>query len=108
MGDVAYGYLILAVAAVCTYGWRALGVALAGRIGPGSVWLEWIGCVAYALLAGLIARMLLLPAGPLMETATLSRAAGIGLAITVYFGLRRNILAGVLTGAGVLTLLESL
>ena len=108
MGDAAYGYLILVVAAVCTYGWRALGVALAGRIGPSSVWLEWIGCIAYALLAGLIARMLLLPAGPLMETATLSRAAGVGLAIAVYFGLRRNILAGVLTGAGVLTLLESL
>ena len=108
MGDAAYGYLILVVAAFCTYGWRALGVALAGRIGPNSPWLDWVGCVAYALLAGLIARMLLLPAGPLMETATLSRAVGVGLAIAVYFGSRRNILAGVLTGAGALTLLESL
>ena len=108
MDDAAYGYLILVVAAVCTYGWRALGVALAGRIAPNSAWLDWIGCVAYALLAGLIARMLLLPAGPLMETATLSRAVGVGLAIAVYFGLRHNILAGVLSGAGALTLLEFL
>lgn len=108
MNDAAYGYLILVVAAVCTYGWRALGVALAGRIGPNSLWLEWIGCVAYALLAGLIARMLLLPAGPLMATDTLSRAVGVGLAVAVYIGLRRNILAGVLAGAGALTLLESL
>ena len=108
MGDAAYGYLILVVAAACTYGWRALGVALAGRIGPNSAWLEWIGCVAYALLAGLIARMLVLPAGPLTDTALLSRAIAVGLAIAVYFGLRRNILAGVLAGAGALTLLESL
>lgn len=60
--DEPFAWLTIAVAAVVTYMWRALGVALAGRVAPDSKVLEWVTCVAYALLAGLVARMIDPPA----------------------------------------------
>ena len=68
--------ILMVVGALATYFWRALGVALSGRINTESRLFEWVACIAYAMLAGLISRMILLPNGPLAETATADRIAG--------------------------------
>ena len=65
--------LALAVAALVTYAWRGLGVLLSGRIDPDGPLFAWTACVAYALLAALIARMIVLPRGDLADTAALDR-----------------------------------
>jgi branched-subunit amino acid transport protein len=94
------------VGGLVTYAWRALGVALSGRIDPEGPLFAWVACVAYALLAGLIARMILLPRGELAGTAALDRLAAAALALAVFFLLtRRNMLAGVAAGSGTLVLL---
>lgn len=98
--------LALAVGALVTYMWRGLGVALAGRIDPEGVAFEWVACVAYALLAGLIARIIVLPGGILAEAALADRLLGAGVALAAYFWLtRQNMLLGVAAGAGSLVLL---
>lgn len=95
-------WLVLATGAAATYFWRGLGVALSGRLRADSQVMRWIACVAYALLAGLIARMIVLPAGPLAETTLTARLTGAGVALVLFFGLRRHLLIAV--GAGALAL----
>lgn len=97
----------LAAAAVVTYVPRALGVALSGRIDPNGAVFRWVGCVAYALLAGLIARMILLPVGPLQETGFAERALAVTAALAAFFLLRRSVPVGVTVGTVVLVLLSS-
>jgi branched-subunit amino acid transport protein len=65
-------------------------------------------CVAYAIIAGLVSRMLLMPTGVLAEATLAERAIGSAVALTAYFWLtRRNLLVGVVAGAGALWLLKS-
>ena len=54
-------FVIMAVAAAATYLFRGLGVALADRLNTDHPAFEWVACIAYALLAGLIARMIVFP-----------------------------------------------
>ena len=93
-------YLVILAGAVATYLWRAVGVVLAGRIAPTGAAIEWVTCVAYALLAGLIARMIILPIGPLAESSLLARGLATALALGVFFLARRNVLLGVAAGSG--------
>ena len=81
-------WLVVLTGAVVTYLPRALGVLLSGRIDAESPLFDWIACVAYAILAALVARMIVLPSGPLVETALATRLAGIGaLALFDWLGL---------------------
>jgi branched-subunit amino acid transport protein len=89
----------LLVGGLVTYGWRAAGVALSGRIDPNSALMRWVACVAYALLAGLIARLIVAPQGALGETALWMRLSSAGVALIVYFIFRRSIVLGVTAGA---------
>ena len=103
--SVLWPFVVMIVAAVATYFWRGLGVALSGRINPNGAVFEWVACVAYALLAALIARMIVLPVGPLEQTALAARVAAAVIALAIFFATRRNLAAGVVAGAGALVLL---
>jgi len=96
-------WLTLLVAALATYFWRALGVLVGGRIDPNGPAFEWVGCVAYALLAGLTARMILLPIGPLQATDLGCRLLSVVVAVAALRLARGEIAAGV--AAGVVTLI---
>lgn len=99
----------LLVGALVTYFWRAAGVALSGRLKPDGGLIAWVGCVAYALLAALIARMIVFPIGPLADTALWVRLASAGVAFMLFFYLwRKALLPAVLAGAGTLILLATL
>ena len=98
-------WIVLAAGAAVTYAWRGLGVALSGRIDPESPVVRWVGAVAYALLAGLIARMIVLPLGALQATALTDRVAAAAAALAMFFVTRHNLLLAVGAGAGVLVLL---
>jgi branched-subunit amino acid transport protein len=84
--------------AVVTYAWRAGGVVFSGRINPDSAVMRWIAAIAYALLAGLIARLIVLPQGALAETALAWRMAAVAVTLAIYFVTRRNIAVGVFAG----------
>src|SRR3546814_19089152 len=92
-------YVVMLAGAAITYFWRALGVALAGRLRPDGRLFDWVGCIAYALLAGLISRMIVLPIGPLAETTLGARLAPVPIALAIFLGLRRNVLLGFAAGA---------
>jgi branched-subunit amino acid transport protein len=95
-------YLAIAIGALATYMWRALGVALSGRMRERSPVFDWVGCIAYALIAGLVARMIVLPVGPLQAAGLVPRLAAAAVAVLVFYAARRNLLLGVGAGAAVL------
>jgi branched-subunit amino acid transport protein len=101
--------LILACGAA-TYAWRGLGVMLSGRVRTDAAVFVWVGCVAWAMIGGLTARILIMPTGILAATTFADRLVGAGVALAVFFALtRRNLLAGVLAGFAtmiVLTLVQ--
>jgi branched-subunit amino acid transport protein len=106
-GDL-WPYAVVLAGAAATHLWRALGVAMSGQIRPDSPILDLIGCIAYALLAALVARMILLPVGPLQDATLAARLMATALAVAAFFLFRRNVLAGVVAGGGALAALAGL
>ena len=100
-----YVLLVLACGAA-TYLWRGLGIAVSGRLSADGELFAWVGCVAFAMLAGLVSRIVLIPSGALENTALWQRLAATGVSLVVYFVItRKNLLAGVLASAGAMYLL---
>jgi branched-subunit amino acid transport protein len=97
-------WLLLAAAFAVTYVWRGLGVILGGRLELDGLAFRWISAVAYAMLAGLIMRMLVLPQGALGETALSLRLVAAAAALAVYILTRFNMLLGVAVGLAILVL----
>lgn len=92
----------IAVGAVVTYACRAVGVAVAGRMSADSAVIQWVEAVAYALLAALIARMILVPQGVLGDVSFGIRAVATLTGIGAYYACGRSLLAGTGVGAGLL------
>jgi branched-subunit amino acid transport protein len=88
----------LIAASAATYVWRGAGAALARRIGVGGAAFEWFSCVAYAMLAALIARLILLPGGILNETPFVDRVGATAFGLVLFFVSRRNVFVGTIGG----------
>lgn len=98
-------WLLVLACGAGTYLWRVLGVAAAGRVAAHGEILKWVTCVAYAMVAGLIARMIALPTGLLAQSAFVERAAACAAALAVFHLAGRNLFLAVAAGVAVLTLL---
>ena len=88
--------------------WRGLGVWVADRVNVRGEWFRWVSCVAFAMIAGLVCRVVFLPVGELAQTTLWWRLAGVAIALVAYRLARKSMLVGVLTGAAALPLLERL
>ena len=93
-------WTILIFAIFGTYIWRALGVLLGARIDTEGVLFRWVSSVSYAILAGLIARMITIPIGSLAASPIEHRLIPLILAFLVYFLFKRNLPMGILAGVG--------
>lgn len=89
---------MLAGAVGVTFLWRIFGVIASGRLDQRGPLFQWIMCVAYAMLAGLIARMVLVPSNELAETPLGLRLGAAAAALAVFFLFKRNLFLGTLTG----------
>lgn len=98
MHDAPELWLLLLACGAVTYLWRGFGVLLSGRINPQSAMFEWVSCVAYALVAGLIARIIVAPSGLLAQTALTDRLLACAVALIAYWLVRRNMFAGLVCG----------
>lgn len=78
-----WGLVLAAIAA--TYIWRLLGTVLSRHIDPDGLTFQWVACVAYAMLAGLVARMIWLPVGVLAEVPLWIRLISVGGGLAVFF-----------------------
>lgn len=94
--------------AAATYFWRALGAAAAGKINAGSRPFRLAACIAFAMVAALILRMLVYPAGITASAPLLLRLAAAGLGLAVFALFRRNVAAGAWASAGVFALFAAI
>lgn len=90
--------LLVLGCALATYLWCGLGMLVSGRVRMDSEFFIWAGCVAYALIAGLAVRILLLPTGTLAATPLPDRLVACVIALIVYFVFRRNLFVGIAAG----------
>ena len=86
--------IVLVLCIAGTFFWRAMGVAIANRIDISSDIFQWFNCVAYAMLAGLITRVILIPSGMLAQTPDFDRIAAISAGLVMFFLFKRSIFAG--------------
>jgi len=110
MSEFAQGnwaYLWLFLAGFCaTQPWRYLGVILSVNLKTDSEVLVWVALVSSALVSGLVARMLLLPAGALASVPMGIRLGSFLFGCCIYFLTRKSLAAGVFSGGAMLVLAQ--
>lgn len=101
-------FLLMLLCAAGTYVWRGLGVLLADRIDTSGEIFTWITCVAYAMVAGLIMRIIVMPTGLLGASLLAHRLLACALGLAAYYVARRNLFVAVCAGAVALAMLNYL
>ncbi len=66
-------WIIFISAVFATYIWRFAGVMISHRIEANHPIFEWFTCLAYGIIASLVARTLILPSGVLAEVSLWQR-----------------------------------
>jgi hypothetical protein len=105
--DGTGGYLtLLAAGVLANECWRWLGVAVGSRLDLDGRPFLWVRGVALALVAGLVSRMILFPAGALANVPLSVRIGAFAGGIALYFLGRRNLAVGVVGGSVLLMLAQ--
>lgn len=92
-----YAWAALGLAVASTFIWRVAGILVASRIRPDSDLAKWFTAVAYAVLAGLIARLIVLQEGALASAPVPDKLAGLAIGFTAYFVSGRSVPVGTAT-----------
>lgn len=100
-------WVIVLACSAATFFWRFLGVLVVKKIDPEGALFRWVTCVSYAMVAGLIFRMIILPESELASVPLPIRVVAVAIAFGAYFLFRRMLLAGVLAGSASLSLMMS-
>ena len=99
-------FILLCSAA--TYLCRIVGVVASGKVRSESAAFRYATCVTYAIIAALILRMVMYPAGLTAESSLLSRLLATVSGLAVYLLLKRNVAAGAWSAAAVFVLINEL
>ena len=83
--------LIIIITSMATYISRVLGVLTSERLTIKSKIFSWFNYVAYSILAALISRMIIFPAGALLESTLLIRFIVIAVCVVVFIYTKKNL-----------------
>ena len=92
---VAFGFLPSEV-------WRVLAVFLARGFDERAEVFVWVRAVATTLVAGVVAKILLAPAGALAAVPLAWRLSALAFGVGAFFLARRSVMAGVVAGEAAL------
>jgi Branched-chain amino acid transport protein (AzlD) len=107
LNDGFGGYLVLLGLALCAHEpWRWMGFALGRNISTDGELFLWVRAVATALVAGLVMKLAVFPAGALAAVPLWVRMVALCVGISVFLATRRNLALGVASGAGLLALVQ--
>ena len=98
--------LVILVTSLATYLSRFLGVISSEKMDIKSKIFRWFNCIAYAILAALIARMIIFPAGVLYESSIFIRLLVLGGSILLFILTKKNLVYPTVLSAIILTLLN--
>ena len=83
--------LVIVVTSVATFASRFLGILTAENISDKSKLFDWFNYVAYSILAALITRMIIFPAGALLDSTLLIRLAVLSISIAIFLYSKKNL-----------------
>ena len=99
--------LVILVTSFATYLSRFLGVVSSEKIKEASKIFKWFNCIAYSVLAALIARMVVFPAGELAESGILIRLFVVVASVVMFLFTKRNLVYPTVTSAIMLAILNN-
>ena len=99
--------LVILVTSFATYLSRFLGVVSSEKIDVKSKIFRWFNCIAYSILAALIARIVIFPAGVLEEADLWIRLIVIIISIIIFIISKRNLVYPTVLSAIILALLNN-
>ena len=99
-------WLIFLSAIFATYIWRFAAVLISHRIKPNHPIFEWFTCLAYGIIAALVARTLIFPSGLLALVPLWHRLIAMALAFAGFYLVGKRLWVGIIFGeAGLIVLL---
>ena len=99
MTGVLWPYLMLVVFGFLPSEiWRVLAVFLARGFDERAEMFDWVRAVATTLVAGVVAKILIGPAGALAAVPLAWRLGALGIGIAAFFLARRSVMLGVVAG----------
>ena len=108
MSDVSNNIiLVILVTSFATYLSRFLGVVSSEKIKETSKIFKWFNCIAYSILAALIARMVVFPAGELVESNIFIRLFVVTLCVLMFLFTKKNLVYPTVLSAILLALLNN-
>ena len=108
MNDISSNIIVvILVTSFATYLSRFLGVLSSEKIKETSKIFKWFNCIAYSVLAALIARMVVFPAGELAESDILIRLFVVILCVLMFLFTKKNLVYPTVLSAILLSLLNS-
>ena len=108
MNDISSNIIVvILVTSFATYLSRFLGVASSEKIKETSKIFKWFNCIAYSVLAALIARMVVFPAGELAESSIFIRLFVVTLCVLMFLFTKKNLVYPTVLSAILLALLNS-
>ena len=99
--------LVILVTSLATYLSRFLGVVSSEKIKETSKIFKWFNCIAYSVLAALIARMVVFPAGELAESSIFIRLFVVILCVLMFLFTKKNLVYPTVLSAILLALFNS-
>ena len=99
--------LVILVTSFATYLSRFLGVVSSEKIKETSKIFKWFNCIAYSVLAALIARMVVFPAGELAESSIFIRLFVVILCVLMFLFAKKNLVYPTVLSAILLALLNN-
>ena len=99
--------IVILVTSFATYLSRFLGVVSSEKIKETSKIFKWFNCIAYSVLAALIARMVVFPAGELAESSIFIRLFVVTLCVLMFLFTKKNLVYPTVLSAIILSLLNS-
>jgi len=108
MSDISSNIIVvILVTSFATYLSRFLGVVSSEKIKETSKIFKWFNCIAYSVLAALIARMVVFPAGELAESGILIRLFVVAASVVMFLFTKRNLVYPTVTSAIMLAILNN-
>ena len=99
--------LVILVTSFATYLSRFLGVVSSEKIDATSKIFRWFNCIAYSILAALIARIVIFPAGVLDEADLWIRLFVLIISIIIFIISKKNLVYPTITSAIMLAILNN-
>ena len=91
-------WIIFIFAIFATYIWRFAGVMISHRIEANHSAFEWFTCLAYGIIASLVARTLIIPAGLMAEIPLWQRLIPMLFAFIGFYMFGKRLLVGIVFG----------